>query len=520
MDAAPALRAPTAGIRPALRLTPVNLAVGLTLLAFALRLTGLNWRPLWLDEGYSAWFSSRGWRELWTVVPTYEPHPPFYYSLLKLWRDVFGGSAVALRSFSVLCGVLTVPIVIAAAAEQERLAPSGRRQLRVGVVALLVACSPMLVTLGQEARPYPLLTLAYAIAILGLLRLFREFDSGPGRWSSWALVAGGTELALWSHGLGVVYAMCMAGALAPAWLKRADRAGLLRGVACVVAVGILYVPCLAMMMSRAGDWGSGWLSWRPDMLLQLLGLYAVPWEAMTAASAVVAIAMLLLVKRALQIALERSGRSADRALLILWWGPPLIAAAVSALAMPIFLPRTLVATLIPAYLAYAGAIARTESRTERFGLTAALGIILPVTALQVALRPPTEDWKSVAAYLDRNVRPGDQLWLYPNDSALPLRETGCRALRQARGIPGDYPATQFKGPIRAGSPAVVSLTNAQANQVARNPTLQRVPVIWLVSRQAGLFDPANDLPRALSQSRTAGTAQEWGYISVRPYYRR
>ena len=88
MDALAAPRAPFAGIRPNWRVTPLRLAVGLTLLALGVRLIGLGMRPMWLDEAYSAWFSSRGWSELWSQVPTYEPHPPFYYSLLKLWRVV------------------------------------------------------------------------------------------------------------------------------------------------------------------------------------------------------------------------------------------------------------------------------------------------------------------------------------------------------------------------------------------------------------------------------------------------
>jgi hypothetical protein len=44
--------------------------------------------------------------------------------------------------------------------------------------------------------------------------------------------------------------------------------------------------------------------------------------------------------------------------------------------------------------------------------------------------------------------------------------------------------------------------------------------VWLVTRQATLFDPDSDVPHALIAVRRAGPAQDWGYISVRPYYRR
>ena len=520
MDAASTLEAPASALRLPIRVTPLRIALVLSALALAVRLIDLNGRPLWLDEAYSAWFSAQSWHVLWTEVPKYETHPPFYYSLLKLWRICFGGTAVALRSYSVLLGVAAVPLVIAASLELERQRPTGYPLLRSGIAAFLTACSPMLVLLGQEARPYPLLVCAYTLATLGLLRLLRDFAAGPGRWSSWLILAAGTELGLWAHGLGLLYALCLAAALAPAWLKPPfNRDRLVRGIAAALLTALLYLPCSLMVANRAGDWsGHGWLTWSPVMTLQLLSLYAVPVEVLTIGSAVAALVMILLAKRAVQDGLLRTGWTAERALLLLWWGPPLIAIAISQLGMPIFLVRTLAATLIPAYLALAGVLARARSSRERIGLAAALVITLLPSTVQVALRPATEPWDEVAAYLRRNVRPGDRVWVYPNDSALPLRDAGASGALSLRGIPRDYPAVGIKGPIRAGSPAVVSLTAAQAQSVTRDASLRTVPTLWLVTRQSAVFDPHNDVPRALAQMRRPGRQQDWGYIAVRPYY--
>src|SRR5439155_14510997 len=218
-----------------------------------------------------------------------------------------------------------------------------------------------------------------------------------------------------------------------------NRGRLIRGIAVAAAIVLAFAPCLAMMANRAGDWGTGWLGWKPDMLLQLLGLYTVPGEALTAGSIVALLGMLLLIKRALQSAIERKGWNADRALLLLWLGPPLLAAAISATLMPVFLPRTLAATLVPAYLAIASALARTPSARERAWLAGAIAITLLPTAVQVAARPPMERWDEVRAFLSRHVAPSDEVWLYPNDSALPLGELGAAPWR-AHGIPADYPA--------------------------------------------------------------------------------
>jgi hypothetical protein len=501
-------------------MSPLALAVAIALAALAVRCIGLQLRPLWLDEAYTAWFSARGWHELWTVVPTYETHPPLYYSLAKLWRGLFGADPVALRSLSVLLGLLAVPVVAAAARSHERLAPTGRPLLHVGMAAFLCACSPMLVFLDQEARPYPFMVLSYAVAVLGLLRLQREFAAGgAGRLPSWAIFAGGTEFVLWSHSLGLLYAACLAAGIAPAWLIRPmNRARLVRGAAAAALLLLAYVPCLMIVLARAADWRSGWLGWNAAMPFELLQLYTVPVEVFGVGAAIAAVAMLLLAKRAIGFALRVHGWNADRALLVLWLGPPLLAVLISSLWMPIFLLRTLGATLVPAFLALAAALARTGVRRERLILAGALIATLLPVSLQVALRPATERWDAAANFLAANVRPGDTVWFYPNDSALPLRSADPDARYATRGIPGDYPALGFKGPIRAGSPAVVSLNPGQAASLAAHapPT----GTIWLVRRQSAIFDPSDEVPRALAAVRRQGRPTSWGYIEATPYYAR
>ncbi|HET6534585.1 MAG TPA: hypothetical protein VFG41_00255 [Sphingomicrobium sp.] len=523
MDAASALRAPAGGIRLSRRITPLGLIAGLTLLALAFRLTDLGARPLWLDEAFSKWFSGQGWHYLWTVVPTYEAHPPFYYSLLKLWRGMFGDQAVALRALSALLGTLTIPVIMAAAWEQERQSASGRPLLRAGIAAFLVACSPLLIVVGQEARPYPLLAFAYALAILGMLRLMREFAAlGPGSLLSWALLGIGTALTLWAHFLGLLYGACLALAFAPAWLKAPlNRVRILRGVAVASAILLAYVPCLIMIASRAHDWGTNWLKWEPGILpFRLLALYSVPVEMLNVGSAVAALAMLLLAKRAVVAAFAVRGWSANRAVILLWLGPPLLAAVISATFIPIFLPRTLAGTLVPAYLAVAAGLAWTPSARERMFLAAAICITLLPTALQTSLRQPAERWNDLAAYLSRNVSAGDQIWLYPSDSALPLDAAEPRIGAQVRALPAPFPTLGVKGPIRAGWPAMVSLTREQAAALATDPALRRVPTVWLVTRQIDIFDPDRDMAKALSRVRNPGNVQEWGYIAAQPFYAR
>lgn len=522
MDAASSLRLPVQGLRLNWRITPLRLAAGLTLLALTLRLIGLNSRILWLDEAFSAWFSDQSFHYLWHVVPTFEAHPPFYYSLLKLWRMIFGEGHAALRGLSVLFGTLTVPVVIAIAFEQERQSATGRPLLRAWLAGFLAACSPMFMVIGQEARPYPLLAFAYSVAILALLRLSRQFAAAePGRWTSWMLLGASVALTCWAHALGLLYGLCIALALLPVWLTAPmPRGRIVRGLVTAAAVALIYLPCLVMLTSRTQDWSTNWLAWDTSMLLQLLVLYTVPVEVLTVGTAVAALAMALLIKRALSDTWASKGWNTDRQLLLLWLGPPMLAALISAIYEPVFLARTLTGTLVPAYLMIAGAIARSDDARERRFITAAICITLLPAAALVPFRAVDERWDLVSGYLSRNVAAKDQVWLYPADSALPLDAIGRKLPGTVRPIPEAFPTLGFKGPIRAGWPATVSLTPAQAAEFASDPKVRDVPVIWLVTRQSGIFDPRNDVPAALKRVRRAGAMQEWGYINVTPYYRR
>jgi hypothetical protein len=393
--------------------------------------------------------------------------------------------------------------------------------LRAAIAGFLVASAPMFMMLDQEARPYPLLIFAYAVAVLGVLRLFREFqENAPGSWLSWLVLATGTELSLWAHGLGILYAVSTALTLAPAWLKvPINRDRIMRGISVALVVALLYLPCLWIVVARAGDWGSGWLSLQTDALLQFLQLYLVPIEKPLIVSAIAAIILLLLIKRAVQSPFRIRGWTAEKAILVLWWTPPIAAIAMSVLFEPVFLPRTLAASLIPAYLALSGAAATIDGGRERKAICAMLCAALLALSFLVGVRPASEEWVKVGDYLNSHVGTSDQVWLYPSDSALPLQEAGANMAR-VHGIPGDFPNIGFKGPIRAGSPAVVSLTHDQADLTARDRRYANVPVIWLVTRQAEIFDPANDLSGALGRVRRPGTALRWRFTTVQPYYQR
>ena len=127
------------------------------------------------------------------------------------WARLVGDGDAALRSFSALAGLATVPVAHALAREL-----GCRRRVALGA-ALLVAVNPMLVWYSQEARPYGLLALAGAVSLLAAARAART-----GRRADlvrWGLAAG---FAVAVHYLALCLAVAELAVLAHVGIGRRD----------------------------------------------------------------------------------------------------------------------------------------------------------------------------------------------------------------------------------------------------------------------------------------------------------
>lgn len=141
----------------------------ITLLAFGLRATRLNFQPLWWDEGYSLYFATMDLAAMVAGTAS-DIHPPFYYTLLHFWIALLGSDAVAVRLLSVFVGTLTVPLLYVI----------GRRLVdgRVGILASLVmAIAPFHVYYSQEVRMYGLVTLLGLLSVYFVLLLLETRET-------------------------------------------------------------------------------------------------------------------------------------------------------------------------------------------------------------------------------------------------------------------------------------------------------------------------------------------------------
>jgi hypothetical protein len=124
-------------------------------------------RSLTIDEPFVANMVHLDWSGMFEMVWMHET--PLYHALLKIWVSLLGESEIALRSFSVLCLVLTITTVGCTA---KRL-----NGVWAGcAAALLMSVSYLGLQHAGTARMYALLSLQVAVAVLLCFRILELFD--------------------------------------------------------------------------------------------------------------------------------------------------------------------------------------------------------------------------------------------------------------------------------------------------------------------------------------------------------
>jgi hypothetical protein len=164
--------------------------IGVLLVAAALRIHHLRRESMWIDEIASLQLSSgRGAAEIeppadvihqpgvdltgledarpWTQVfgaVSRDTHPPLYFLLLRIWREVFGPGDSAARSLSVVCSIGCILALYDAA----RLLHG--RSVALWTAAIMAVATPQII-FAQETRGYAMLSLFLLCAISAIARI-------------------------------------------------------------------------------------------------------------------------------------------------------------------------------------------------------------------------------------------------------------------------------------------------------------------------------------------------------------
>lgn len=144
-------------------------AVAVMLSAIGLRLSSC-YESLWLDELHTAWCIWGNFGDVSSRAANGN-QTPLYFQLMWFWKQVFGGSELALRLSSVL------PVALAAAISVLGVTQLTGR-LSAGLLAgLLLSVETNSLFFGTEFRPYAWIMLLCVVAAWACLAMTRATDS-------------------------------------------------------------------------------------------------------------------------------------------------------------------------------------------------------------------------------------------------------------------------------------------------------------------------------------------------------
>ena|SRR5579864_2272534 len=367
----------------------------IVLIAGSLRLAWLGRPSLWYDEVVTLTLAlQRGPRELLRLLPQLDAtRAPLHPLLLQGWLSLFGSSDWTARSFSVLCGVLSVLAVY-------RIGCASFDRSTGLWAAWLCAISPLLIMYSQEARPYALLVLVTCLAWENLLSLRRSDSFWREVEFTACLVALG-----YIHPLGLLMdAMLAAGYLATgsafqlSWRRWA-------------AINLLAALGLA-------PWIGQYLNHSPENLpgRSLTG-YMVGLMLLSGGSRWTTVAGILLITRGL---FSRSSKTADEPsspatlqldssvdlwLIVVWYvGPSVLIYIYSLVSQPIFSEPRYHQFVGPAFLLLVARGLTKLPLAPRLGLGFLATAIACWTSLGVLDEIPQvkADWRDAAAVIHRD----------------------------------------------------------------------------------------------------------------------
>lgn len=480
--------------------------------ALCLRLPTLSNRSLWLDEAYSAWFAALPLRELWTDVPLYETHPPFYYSLLKGWTALFGTAEWGLRSLSVFASVLTVFFV---AISGRLLRLDGRGEAATLIAGLLLAANAGNIFFAQQARPYALETLTATLAIISSVGLLRALITQlPGKLLVSPVLAPAIALAasggitLWLHNTAVFIAFGIwvgLGLSIVAFLSGHRVKSLVVAAGAGVAALVIWSPYLPMYLWQSQHF-AGLSFWVTTSRQDLTSAWVLASGGdMLAAPAAILAAIGW-------CALWKTDRATALNILIILFLPLSMVLAISFTVKPIYISRLFewLAPLVMLLVAVGIVSVWKSTAVKAF----VLGGFLVMGAIEVSrgYAHVVEDPRRMAEDIAAIAQPGDVVVAAPSELSVEL-------IYYAEGRPGFPPIIYVPGPFpvrdESGGRTFVSNLGAPVVTVAdvqkMAAAIQNYRRVWLITRSEGLYDPDELVRGELSSSkRVTQTANYFG----------
>ncbi len=308
-----------------------------------------------------------------------------YYLALHVWQ-VFGHSAIVLRSLSVLFALGAIPLVFVLA---RRLFGTAVAVTAAFVLALNVAY----LYYATEARPYGIVFFFAACAMY--LFVCMAYD-GRYRLAPW--YAAVSVVALYLHPLAILLPVAHGLSLL---VVRSARAMVMVFAACFAAITVVAVP---MFWLAARD-GTAQIAWIPGLSRATLGAFAENLAG-TAPLAVVLGALVVVA-----VWNGRSDASRRTAALFVWAVVPIVLGAAISVVQHVFIARYFLYTLIPVViLAAYGLLALRNSVARVVAVIAVTAVI--GQGLWYLAGYQVEDWRGAVAFIEARALRGDARLVY------------------------------------------------------------------------------------------------------------
>jgi 4-amino-4-deoxy-L-arabinose transferase-like glycosyltransferase len=462
----------------------------LLLLAFGLRVWGLDDHNIWWDEGVGAWLARlpAGTIVHWTA---HDVHPPLYYLLTRGWWSLVGDGAFVLRFPSAVAGTLAVAAIYGLGRAL------GGRQAGL-LSALFLTVSRFAIFWSQEIRMYALATLLTTGALWAAVRAWR--GGGWRAWLGYVLAATGSLYALYLTAPVLVITNL---AFPLAWLRSGrPRRLLVRWIAAQLAVASLFAPWLAYALPRMHSWASD-SAFSPGFFVQLyatmlavgvpvdIEAYLLP----TVGAFAVLMVGLVVLWRTWCSPPQRAGA------VMLLLGLALPALIVYVVSSPLFgfyyarplVPRYLL-PLAPCFYALTGWGVAGLARRRRWTAWVGSGLVVAVALSGLASfypgRARRDEFVSLAATIEAHRHPGDAVVLH-TDVGWPVF---------AAHYPGDW----------RGVPSGMEVDAAAADGLLR-PIWEQASGVWLVTTpDAQRADPEAAIERWLAARAVSSVHWDFG----------
>ncbi len=370
------------------------------LLAALLRFYHLGASSLWSDEGNTWALLGRSFAQIARDAAA-DIHPPGYYWLLKLWSLPFGSSAVAMRSFSALLGVLLVYLIYRIGRYLQPLALPKIPWLAL-LAALGAALNPFQIYYSQEARMYMLLAITSAGLIWSLLAYLQTAARTPAATCALLGYLFCGALGLWTHySFPIVLVAAGTGYVAEALFHPQAGSRRRTWIAWLGANGLillLYLPWLPTAIARVLAWPAGGEGVTLAAGLQLTMTTLLVGPRQTLPAPMLLWVLIALVLPLLGIVALRRIRGSF--LLLAWWLLPIGLMFGAGLFTDAFLKFLLTAS--PAWLLLCAGAPRLLPWPRAMALVLATGsILLALITLPTYYTDPTvrDNYAGVAHYV-------------------------------------------------------------------------------------------------------------------------